>query len=156
MFIHSDPVWKRCFQSESQQLDLLVGFHAAEKYLLLYSRHSRSLLWNFFWRLYNMVKFLILPLNHPMLHYWVKPVSGEKRRTVVLLTKYVKHKLISKILLKTKSSKHQVTSISQYFNMLITILIENYIYKLQNKTNSGEDYKKSCLRSVAVKIKIII
>lgn len=90
-------------------LVLRVGFHTREEYFL--SFQSYLVVAFLITESVENDKFLILSLNHPILYYRIKLVSGEKLRTVVLLRKYVKHKLISKILLKTKSSKHQVTSI---------------------------------------------
>lgn len=95
--------------NRSKLLVLRVGFHTGEEYLL--SFQSYLVVAFLITESVENDKFLILSLNHPILYYRIKLVSGEKLRTVVLLRKYVKHKLISKILLKTKSSKHQVTSI---------------------------------------------
>lgn len=97
------------FNPNRNKLVLRVGFHTREEYLV--SFQSYLVLAFLITESVENDKFLMLSLNRPILYYRTKLVSGEKLRTVVLLRKYVKHKLISKILLKTKSSKHQVTSI---------------------------------------------
>lgn len=95
--------------NRNKLLVLRVGFYTREEYLL--SFQSYLVVAFLITESVENDKFLILSLNHPILYYRITLVSGEKLRTVVLLRKYVKHKLISKILLKTKSSKHQVTNI---------------------------------------------